>query len=94
MENREIDKHEEENLRTDGGNMAQLDHNTTTAKHPRKAVSDVHLFFSKRTPNFSSRLDVLIFSAISASDVLNDVLNYYSYGITVYLILNTTILSL
>ena len=61
--------------------MAQLDHNTTTAKHPRKAVSDVHLFFSKRTPNFSSRLDVLIFSAISASDVLNDVLNYYLYGI-------------
>ena len=56
-------------------------------------------FFLIRTLNFSPRLDVLIFSAISASDVLIDVLNYlttkkrYSYSTTVYLILNTTVFS-
>ena len=46
------------------------------------------------------RLDVLIFSAISASNVLIDVLNYftskikYLYSTTVYLILNITVFSL
>ena len=36
----------------------------------------VHLFFI-RTPFFSLSLDVLIFPAISASDVLIDVLRYF-----------------
>ena len=64
------------------------------------ALDQVHLFYFIRTPNFSPRLDVLIFSAISASDVLVDVLNYltlkigYLYSTTVCLILNTTIFSL
>ena len=40
----------------------------------------LHFFFI-RTPNFLPRLDVLIFSAISASDVLNDVLNYMTIKI-------------
>ena len=57
-------------------------------------------FFFIRTPNFSPRLDVLIFSAISASNVLIDVLNHFSlkvkylYSTTVYLILNITVFSL
>ena len=60
----------------------------------------VHLFYFIRTPNFSPRLDVLIFSAISASDVVIDVLSYltvkirFLYSTTVYLILNTTVFSL
>ena len=63
-------------------------------------AADVHLFYFIRTPNFSPRLDVLIFSAISASDVLIDVLNYltikirYLYSTTMYLILNITVFSL
>ena len=35
----------------------------------------IHLFYFIRTPSFPPSLDVLIFSAISASDVLIDVLN-------------------
>ena len=59
-----------------------------------------YTFFFIRTPNFSLRLDVLIFSVISASNVLNDVLNYftlkikYLYSTTLYLILNITVFSL
>ena len=59
-----------------------------------------YTFFFIRTPNFLPRLDVLIFSAISASNVLIDVLNYftlkikYLYSTTVYLILNITVFSL
>ena len=57
-------------------------------------------FFFIRTPNFSPRLDVLIFSAISVSNVLIEVLNYftlkikYLYSTTVYFILNITVFSL
>ena len=60
----------------------------------------LHLFYFIRTPYFSPRLDVLIFSAISASDVLINVLNYltviiwYLRSTTAYLILNTTVFSL
>ena len=60
---------------------------------------EIHLFFI-RTPNFLPRLDVLIFSAISASYVLIHVLKCLTiiirnlYSTTVYLILNTTVFSL
>ena len=60
----------------------------------------VHLFYFIRTPNFSPRLDVLIFSAISASNCSYDVLKYltikirYLYSTTVYLLLNTIVFSL
>ena len=56
--------------------------------------------FFLRTPYFSPRLDVLIFSAISASNVLIDVLKYltikirYLYSTIVYLLLNTIVFSL
>ena len=56
--------------------------------------------FFIRTPNFSPRLDVIIFSAISASKCSNDVLNYftlkikYLHSTTVYFILNITVFSL
>ena len=59
-----------------------------------------HTLFFIRTPNFSPRLDVLIFSAISASNILIDILNYftlkikYSYILTVYLILKITVFNL
>ena len=59
-----------------------------------------YTFFFIRTPNFLPRLDVLIFLAISASNVLIDVLKYltikirYSYSTTVYLQLNTIVFSL
>ena len=61
---------------------------------------DKYTFFFIRTPNFLPRLDVLIFSAISASNVLIDVLKYltikirYLYSTTVYLLLNTIVFSL
>ena len=64
-----------------------------------KVVVYTALFFI-RTPNFLPRLDVLIFSAISASNVLIDVLKYltikirYLYSTTVYLLLNTIAFSL
>ena len=68
---------------------------------PPEFQVDIHYtFFFIRTPNFSPRLDVLIFSAISASNVLFNVLNHYtlkmrySYSTTVYLILNITVFSL
>ena len=57
-------------------------------------------FFFIRTPNFLPRLDVLIFSAISASKCSYDVLNYftlkikYLHSTTVYFILNITVFSL
>ena len=57
-------------------------------------------FFFIRTPNFSPRLDVLIFSVFLASNVLIDVLKYltikirYLYSITVYLLPNTIAFSL
>ena len=66
----------------------------------RKVVFVDTPFFYIRTPNFSPRLDVLIFSAISAPDVLIDVLNFltikirYLHSITIYLMLNTTVFSL
>jgi len=69
-------------------------------QHFRSSLNRVHLFYFIRTPNFSPRLDVLIFSAISASNVLIDVLNYftlkikYLYSTTVYFILNITVFSL
>ena len=47
----------------------------------------LHLLFFKRTPIFPPSLDVLIFSTISASDVLNAVLNHLTiqiYDIEVY----------
>ena len=62
--------------------------------------NEVHFFFFIRTPNFLPRLDVLIFSAISASNVLIDVLKYltvkmrYLYSTTVYLLSNTIVFSL
>ena len=55
----------------------------------------LYTFFFIRTPNFPPSLDVLIFSAISASDVIINVLNYlniktrYLFSTTVYLTLNT-----
>ena len=60
----------------------------------------LHLFYFIRTPIFPLSLDVLIFSAISASDVLIDVLNHltisirYLYSSASYLMLNTTVFSL
>ena len=63
-------------------------------------IQFLHLFYFIRTPNFSPRLDVLIFSAISASKCSYDVLNYftlkikYLHSTTVYFILNITVFSL
>ena len=63
-------------------------------------ISIQYTFFFIRTPNFSPRLDVLIFSAISASDVLINVFIYFSikivylYSTTVHWILNKTVFSL
>ena len=60
----------------------------------------LHLFHFIRTPNFLPRLDVLIFSAISVSDVLIDVLNYltikisFLYSTTIYFILDTIVFNL
>ena len=70
--------------------------------HTRRILCRVSGLVFIRTPNFSPRLDVLIFSlsAISALNILIDVLDYstlrikYLYRITVYLILNMTVFSL